>query len=192
MECDKRATADLTPLALVQLLGKTQLPNRVVTVVTKGAKCETWQPFQAGICKTLKFSPEIVEIPDGNSGDEIREILESVAECIPEGADLTLDVTQGFRHFPFIFYALVLYLKSLRGVIIRGAYYGMIEGPPRDAPKPIIDLRPLLELPEWFHAVQMFRDQGTTMPMAQLLQPLADTLNDERKQLFKSGDTESR
>lgn len=187
----KRATADLTPLALVQLLGKTQLPDRVVTVVTKGAKHETWQPFYAGIYQTLKFSPEIVEIPDGNSSDEIRQILESVAKCIPEGADLTLDVTQGFRHFPFIFYALVLYLKSLRGVTIRGAYYGMIEGPPRSAPKPIIDLRPLLELPEWFHAVQMFRDQGTTMPMAQLLQPLADTLNDEKEQLFKSGNTEA-
>ena len=67
----------------------------------------------------------------------------------------------------------------------------MIEGSPQGAPKPIIDLRPLLELPEWFHAVQMFRDQGTTMPMAQLLQPLADTLNDEIEQLFRSGDTEA-
>ena len=86
-------------------------------------------PFVQGICQTLKFSPEIVEIPDGNNRDEIRQILESVAKRIPEGADLTLDVTQGFRHFPFIFYALVLYLKSLRGVTIRGAYYGMIEGP---------------------------------------------------------------
>ncbi|MDE0012367.1 MAG: TIGR02221 family CRISPR-associated protein [Candidatus Poribacteria bacterium] len=187
----KKVTADLTPLALVQLLDKTQLPNHIVTVVTVGAKRETWQPFRAGICQTLKFSPEIVEIPDGNSSDEIRQILESVAKRIPEGSELTLDVTQGFRHFPFIFYALVLYLKSLRGVTIRGAYYGMIEGTPRDAPKPIIDLQPLLELPEWFHAVQMFRDQGTTKPMAQLLQPLADMLNAETSELFKRGDTEA-
>ena len=187
----KKVTAGLTPLALVQLLDKTQLPNHVVALVTQGAKRETWQPFRAGICKTLKFSPEIVEIPDGNNRDEIRQILESVAKRIPEGADLTLDVTQGFRHFPFIFYALVLYLKSLRGVTIRGAYYGMIEGTPRDAPKPIIDLQPLLELPEWFHAVQMFRDQGTTKPMAQLLQPLADMLNAEKSELFKRGDHEA-
>ena len=186
----KKATAGLTPLALVQLLDKAQLPNHVVAVVTKGAKRETWQPFRAGICQTLKFSPEIVEIPDGNSSDEIRQILESVAQRIPEGADLTLDVTQGFRHFPFVFYALVLYLKSLRGVTIRGAYYGMIDTPP-GAPKPIIDLQPLLELPEWFHAVQMFRDQGTTKPMAQLLQPLADMLNAEKSELFRSGDKEA-
>ena len=187
----EKATADLTPLALVQLLEASQLPNHVVAVVTEGAKRETWQPFRAGICQTLKFSPEIVDIPDGNSSDEIRQILESVAKRIPEGADLTLDVTQGFRHFPFIFYALVLYLKSLRGVTIRGAYYGMIEGPPHGAPKPIIDLQPLLELPEWFHAVQMFRDQGTTKPMAQLLQPLADMLNAKKSELFRRGDTEA-
>ena len=187
----KKATAGLTPLALVQLLDKAQLPSHVVAVVTEGAKRETWQPFRAGICQTLKFSPEIVDIPDGNNSAEIRQILESVAKRIPEGANLTLDVTQGFRHFPFVFYALVLYLKSLRGVTIRGAYYGMIEGPPRGAPKPIIDLQPLLELPEWFHAVQMFRDQGTTKPMAQLLQPLADMLNAEKSQLFQSGDMEA-
>ena len=172
------AKADLTPLALVELLEKSQLPNRVIAVVTQDAKRETWQLFRAGICKTLKLSPELVEIPDGRNTDEIRQILESVANRVPEGADLTLDVTQGFRHFPFIFYALVLYLKSLRGVNIRGAYYGMVEGIPRDDPKPIIDLQTLLELPEWFHAVRMFRDQGTTNPMAQLLEPLVEPLKE--------------
>ena len=183
----KTVGADLTPLALVQLLEKPQLPNHVIAVVTQNAKRETWQLFRAGICRTLKLSPELVEIPDGSSTDEIRQILESVANRIPEGADLTLDVTQGFRHFPFVFYALVLYLTSLRGVNIRGAYYGMVEGIPRDDPKPIIDLQPLLELPEWFHAVRMFRDQGTTKPMADLLQPLAEALNRETGQLFKDG-----
>jgi len=185
---EKTVEADLSPLALVQLLERSELPNHVVALVTEGAKRETWQRFRAGICRTLKCSPELVEIPDGNSSDEIRQILESVANCIPEGADLTLDVTQGFRHFPFIFYALVLYLISLRGVKIRGAYYGMIEGTPKDAPKPIIDLRPLLELPEWFHAVRMFRDQGTTKPIADRLQPLADMLNQETRRRFKVGE----
>ena len=113
------------------------------------------------------------------------KFLESVAERIPEGADLTLDVTQGFRHFPFIFYALVLYLTSLRGVTLRGAYYGMVEGLPRNVPKPIIDLQPLLELPEWFHAVRMFRDQGTTSPIAQLLKLLSEQLHQEANRLQK-------
>ena len=188
---EKTVEADLSPLALVRLLEGSELPTHVVAVATQGAKRETWQLFRSGICKTLKFSPELLEIPDGNTSDEIRQILESVANRIPEGANLTLDVTQGLRHFPFIFYALVLYLTSLRGVKIRGAYYGMIEGTLKEAPKPIIDLQPLLELPEWFHAVRMFRDHGTTKPIANRLQPLADTLNQEKQQLFKDGNEEA-
>ena len=175
----QEATALLTPLALVRLLDPSQRPNRVVAVITQEAKDQTWETFREGICQALGFEPQWVLIPDGNSSDEIRQILEKVARCVPEGAELTLDVTQGLRHFPFIFYALVLYLTSLRGVKVRGAYYGMIEGSLPDVPKPIVDLRPLLELPEWFHAVRMFRDQGTTSPIAKLLQPLADALRQE-------------
>ena len=166
----KTAKAELTPLALVQLLklNGAPLPDRVLAVVTKGALGKTWGIFETGIRTTLGFSPQLLVIPDGKNDAEIRDILEKVAAEIPEGAYLTLDVTQGFRHFPFIFYALVLYLTSLRGVKIRGAYYGM-EGIAQSAPKPIIDMQPLLELPEWFHAVRVFRDQGTTKPMANLL-----------------------
>ncbi len=173
----QEATALLTPLALVQLLDPSQRPNRVVAVITQEAKDKTWQTFREGICQALGFEPQLVLIPSGSSRDEIRQILAKVARCVPEGAELTLDVTQGLRHFSFIFYALVLYLTSLRNVKVCGAYYGMIEGP--DEPKPIVDLRPLLELPEWFHAVRMFRDQGTTLPIAKLLQPLADALRQE-------------
>ena len=184
----EKAIADLAPLALVEFLKKLNLPmpNHVVAVVTEEAETGTWKIFREGINKIPGFNPvevKMIKIPNGIDSGEIREILESVAKSIPEGADLTLDVTHGLRHFPFIFYALVLYLKSLRGVEIRGAYYGMVDAGPS---KPIIDLQLLLKLPEWFHAVRMFRDQGTTKPMADLLQPLADVLMQEKSELFRA------
>ena len=184
------ATADLAPLALIELFKKLDLsiPNRFVAVVTKDAKDTTWPVFRDWVSNNYEVKPELISIDDGRDSDEIRKILESVAnpEYIQEGAELTLDVTQGFRHFPFIFYALVLYLKSLRGVNIRGVYYGMAEGIPPTDPKPIIDLQPLVELPEWFYAVRMFRDQGTTQPMADLLQPLAETLTRKKGDLYRN------
>lgn len=183
---ERTATALLAPLALVKLLDPSQRPNRVVAVATQEAKDKTWPTFREGIKQALGFEPELVQIPSGSSRDEIRLILEKVAQCVPENSELTLDVTQGLRHFPFIFYALVLYLTSLRGVEVRGAYYGMIEGSSRDEAKPIVDLRPLLELPEWFHAVRMFRDQGTTLPIADLLEPLGRRLEKETAELFKA------
>lgn len=190
----EEVTADLAPLALVEFLKKLDLPmpNSVVAVVTKEAESQTWPKFQEGICGISDFNPvevKMVKIPNGIDEDEIGEILESVAESIPEGAELTLDVTHGLRHFPFIFYALALYLKSLRGVEILGAYYGMVDA---GDSKPIIDLQRLLELPEWFHAVRMFRDHGTTKPMADLLQPLAERLNKKTGQLFTSGNKEEK
>lgn len=188
---DRKITASLTPLAVVQFLKAEERPNRIVTLVTEKAQRDTWPIFQEGILEVLGVTPERVEIPIGSTDDEIREILEDVASEIPEGAQLTLDVTQGLRHFPFIFYALVLYLKSLRGVKVRGVYYSMVDAFPKEAPKPIIDLQPLLALPEWFHAVRMFREHGTTSPIAQLLQPLATRLRQETKELFDSGDEEA-
>src|SRR5262249_18531790 len=49
--------------------------------------------------------------------------------------------------------------------------YGMLEGFDRDSkdPRPIVDLRPLLELPEWFHALRVFRETGSTGPLARLI-----------------------
>ena len=186
----EEATADLAPLALMELFEKLKLPipGRFVAVVTDGARSTTWPVFQNWVSSNRKTNPQSIDVDDGRDNGEILKILESVAKSIPEGSELTLDVTQGFRHFPFIFYALVLYLTSLQSVKIRGVYYGMAEGLPPHVPKPIIDLQPLLELPEWFHAVRMFRDQGTTKPMADLLQPLAGRLKNEKEQLFKSGD----
>lgn len=178
------ATADFAPLALLDLFPRFDLsmPNRIIAVVTADALRETWPAFKKGVPSCLKITPEYILIPDGRNSAEIRDILGSVADpkYIPRGADLTLDVTQGFRHFPFIFYALVLYLKSLRGVEIRGAYYGMAEAAD---PKPIIDLQPLIELPDWFHAVRMFRDQGTTKPMAEKLEPLKKELKKKADEL---------
>ena len=180
-----KVTASLAPLALIEFLKKLGLPmpDSVLAVVTKEAKSETWPTFQSGICDIPDFNPvevKDIDIPNGVDNSEIGEILESVAQHIPAGAKLTLDVTHGLRHFPFIFYALVLYLKSLRRVEILGAYYGMVDA---GESKPIIDLQPLLELPEWFYAVRMFRDQGTTKPMADLLAPLAGELKKEGDKL---------
>src|SRR5690606_6548392 len=48
----------------------------------------------------------------------------------------------------------------------RGAYYGLLG----DDVKPFFDLRPLITLPRWIYAVEVFRDTGSAMPMAAILQ----------------------
>ena len=171
----------LAPLALLRLLPEEAKPSRVLALCTDGARQATWGSFANGVREILHAEAEPVEIPDGRNPNEIRQIVEIAAGKVPEGVELTLDVTQGFRHFPFVAYALALYLTSLRGIRLRGAYYGMLEGFDREskAPRPIVDLRPLLELPEWFHAVRVFRETGSTGPLAGRISELAAELRRE-------------
>lgn len=179
----RTAEAPLAPLALLQLLPPDQRPRRVVAVVTENARQTTWDVFRQGVEKILPNPPKQVVIPEGRNSQELQQILESVAEQFPPGCQLTLDVTQGLRHFPFVVYALALYLTSLQGVRLRGAYYGMLEGFGRDdpSPRPIVDLQLLLELPMWFHAVRVFRDYGTTDAIAQLIEPRIERLRQEAR-----------
>jgi CRISPR-associated DxTHG motif protein len=164
----------LAPLALLRLLPQDARPNRVLALCTEGARHATWETFANGVRQTLHIEAERLGIPDGKTADEIRQIVETAAAKFPEGAELTLDVTQGLRHFPFVAYALALYLTSLRGIRLRGAYYGMLEAfaPDSKEPRPIVDIRPLLDLPEWFHAVRVFRETGSTGPLAGLMRTL--------------------
>ena len=181
-ELDQRTVEEpLASLALLRLLPENAKPNRVLALCTVGARQATWETFAKGVRQTLHMEPERLDIPDGRNTDEIRQIVETAASKFPEGVELTLDVTQGLRHFPFVAYALVLYLTSLRGIRLRGAYYGMLEGFDRESqePRPMVDLRPLLELPEWFHAVRVFRETGSTGPLAGLISPLAVALRSE-------------
>ena len=173
----------LAPLAPLRLLPQHARPNRVLALCTKIAKTTTWPTLSGGVRTILGIEAEPLDIPDGRTEDEIRRIVEIAAAAFPEGVELTLDVTHGYRNIPFITYALALYLKSLRGIEIRGAYYGMVEGFDRDSkePRPIVDLRPLLDLPEWFHAVRVFRETGSTGPLAGMVSPMADALRSEAK-----------
>ncbi len=178
----RTATAPLSPLALLELLQGEQRPDRVVVMLTPSARESTWPDFQEALnflSGTLEVDP--VDIPEGRSLEELRQILDRVSRCFPEGCRLTLDVTQGLRHFPFIVYALALYLTSLRNVQLEGAYYGILEGTPKGQPCPILNLRPLLELPGWFHSVRVFREQGLAQPMAEMIQQEVDRLRNQAR-----------
>jgi CRISPR-associated Csx2 family protein len=178
---DQIVLAPLAPLALLQLLPENARPTRVLALCTTAAKEKTGRIFAEGVRTHLGIEPELLDIPNGQSEEEVRQIVDIAAAEFSERDELTLDVTQGFRHFPFIIYALALYLLSLRSIRLRGAYYGMVEGIPAGQPCPIIDLKPLLELPEWFHAVRVFRETGSTGSLAALVNSLEQGLRAEAR-----------
>jgi CRISPR-associated DxTHG motif protein len=135
----------------------------VLCLLTDGARKACWEDFKREI-ETDGAKAQAIDIPNGDSTEEIANIIDQVAVLIEPGARLTIDITHGLRHVPIVMYALALYLSSLREVAIAGAWYGKLE---TSLPtKPLINLKPLLELPRWFHAVEIFRETGSTTALA--------------------------
>ena len=176
----RQAEAPLAPVALIDLLPEEQRPERVLALCTPEAKQDSW-PL---LVKSLgdRCPVEAVEVPAGDRQEGIHGYLAAVTDAIPQKVELTLDVTHGYRHFSFLTYVGVLYLAALRGVRIRGAYYGLWKRKPE--PSPFLDLRPLLELPRWIHALEVLRETGSALPMARILetgpptQPARDNARD--------------
>lgn len=160
----KETEAELAPVALIDLLPEEEQPVCVLALCTPQAREKTWPKLEQLL--PVWCSTKLVEVPAGDQQDDIGKFLEAVAQEVPRDVDLTVDVTHGFRHFSFLTYASVLYLAALRGVRVRGAYYGMLN---RGAPSPFLNLRPLLELPRWVHALEVLGETGSALPMAGLL-----------------------
>ena len=162
---DKKLDTRLAPVALFDLLPRSVRPARVLALCTAEAERDSWPLLEASFVE--RCAVQRVEIPSGSAQTDVNAFLNTLTEAVPEGADLTVDVTHGLRHFSFLTYAGVLYLAALRRVNIRGAYYGLWKKKPE--PSPFFDLRPLLELPRWVHALEVLRETGSALPMAALL-----------------------
>lgn len=164
----KAVEAQLAPLALLDLLSPEQQPDCVVALCTAEAREDSLPILRNHLPATCTLIP--IEVPSGHSQDDISTFLSRATEAIPTAAvgtlRLSIDVTHGFRHFSFLTYLAGLYLVSLRNVELSGAWYGLLQS----GESPFLDLRPLLELPRWIHALQVLRDTGSALPLAEALQ----------------------
>ena len=176
--------AQMAPAALFELLPPTRRPDRLLALCTARAKKESWPLLEQVLRDRCEL--EVIDVPDGETQADVGEYLMRVADAVPNDVELTVDVTHGYRHFSFLTYVAVLYLSALRGVQVRGAYYGLLRsgGPSQphkgaqpsaarpvapDTLSPFLDLRPLLELPRWLHALETLRETGSTIPLADAL-----------------------
>lgn len=162
----RQAEARLAPAALFDLLPETEKPRCALALCTPEAKRESLPLLEQELRGKCEVEP--VDVSAGETQEDVNAYLAQVSNAVSgkQNVDLVVDVTHGWRHFSFLTYAAVLYLAALRGVTVRGAYYGLLR---RDGPSPFLDLRPLLELPRWVHALETLRDTGGAAPMAGIL-----------------------
>ena len=129
---------------------------------------------------SLKAPIRRVPIPEGKNEEEIWQIFQTLFEQLEEGDEVIFDITHALRHIPMLALAALNYAKVLKGLRLRGIYYGAFEvlGSIREAEKlpvaerrvPIFDLAAFDALLDWGVALDRFLGAGDAAPLADLAQ----------------------
>lgn len=161
------ANSGFSALALWQILPDDDKPTEIWFLLTEAAERNAWAAIQAE-SKKLGVVAHAISLGNDENIDNASHFLEQTAKNIPEGCTLTLDITQGLRHHAFLFFALALYLSKFRDNQVAGVWYCRMETE-KGCPKPIIDLKPVLNLVDWFLALYVFQATGSTAAIAGLV-----------------------
>ena len=186
---DTTSTSCFSFFGLWEIIPAPVRPDEIWVLLTPQARKTSWDDIQT---EGSRIGVTVHPIDLTGDVDDTRDFLEQTALQIPEGCRLTLNVTEGLRHHAFLFYALALYLTAFRNVRIEGAWYCRLETNNRDDPKPVIDLKPVLDLARWFHALAVFQEQGLANPVAQLIRPHVDRLRAQAKKAGNDADIHRR
>ena len=145
-------------------------------MLTRGAEQQNWEDCEDALGLKSEFAKArlplrivpVKDLPDGNNENEIWTIFERAFALIQEGDELYFDLTHGFRYLPMLMLVMSNYSKFLRGTTVRFMSYGKVEGMPREADKPLINLLPLAALQDWTVAAASFVESGNVSQLADM------------------------
>jgi CRISPR-associated DxTHG motif protein len=169
------AQAPHATLALLKLLGD-EAPSTVRVLATRESVERTWPDLAAAFAEAASD----VACRELAAVDDLDGFLSALVSLVSERAqdaplELVLDLTHGFRHLPMLAYAGALYLAALRPEVrVVGCWYGMLQGERGR----FLDLLPLLELPEWLHALRLLEERSDGTRLAALLERALDNEGD--------------
>jgi CRISPR-associated Csx2 family protein len=126
------------------------------------------------IVKSLDgFPVKVVSgVPESFSEDDNWRIFSMVFDVLQEGDEVILDITHAFRSYVALASVLMSYAKALKGVQVKGIYYGAFEslGAARDVESkypdpgnriaPLVDMSIYSTLQDWTYASATYIDTG--------------------------------
>ena len=163
---DKTENGRFSTPALIKMLPKK--PTKIFLLLTKGAS-EQKKLFENDV-NDDKIEINEINIPDGINKNEINEILQKILKKIPKNCDLTIDITNGLRHFPFLLFTSALYLRSLKNININGVYYGALDLKNKNNEVPFVNISVILEMIEWFYAARMFAEEKNAKKLYNMIE----------------------
>lgn len=170
--------ADRAPLRtkLVSAALKGWFPQATVKVLC------TPRALQENGALLSELLPDHQSLPIANGENDAHnwQLFQTVADSVPNGAEVIFDITHGFRSLPVVTLLALSYLRAVKNVTVRGVVYGAWErGRAPDDVTPVFDLTPMLGLLDWASAAERFIDTGDARRIVTLLneQPTLASVN---------------
>lgn len=188
--------------ALIRILKQKGIDfDEVVVFTTEDSYAKNWidnaykkdAVNRPGLKKVLedmfKDSPVAVKnvnVPAGDSQEELWVLFETMLNEIDEGDHIILDITHSFRFFPVLAFIVLSFARITKKCEIKGIFYGAMGSRAGDAGQtaqihiPIFDLTPSVELFDWFFRVIDINHEGWmdhTERIGMIRQKLDDFLN---------------
>lgn len=163
---EREARAGHAGLALISLLAPGTPPAHVVVLATPESEKQTWPAVASGL-ERIGLAGTLCVIEDPT---DLDDFLRALVGAIPPDRDLEIvvDLTHGFRHFPLLAYAGLLYLAALRPrVSVAGCFFGLRDA--RGETARFLNLLPLVALPEWLHALRLLDQRADATYLVELL-----------------------
>ncbi|MBX3197809.1 MAG: TM1812 family CRISPR-associated protein [Labilithrix sp.] len=180
------ASADLVPIAIVELLPVEERPSRIIALCTPEATESSWPKLERHFAGS---GIETERRPLERDPTDIASFTKSVSAAIPVDCPperLIVDATHGWRHHAILTYLAMQYISALRGIELRHAFYGVYS--PSGEDSPLLDLRALLVLPEWIHGVRLFAERGDATRLCELIGGAGSAARDTAADLKRVAD----
>ena len=168
------STTGLTMRALFELFPE----YSPVFLTTSEAKKQGWEM----VVDEFGYHPENIDIPEGRSESEIWDTVGRIVQQLPDGAELIIDVTHGYRTLPILALQSALLAENMGKVSLRHVFYGAREAAV-DGIAPIFDLTPLLNIQKWSRALSDLRRFSQTEPIVELLKTTYERVYREKTPL---------
>ena len=118
-----------------------------------------------------------IDISAPQSEADLYALLETIVSHYQEGDEIYLDITNAFRSLGYVFNTAAELGEMTKSVTIKEISYGAFEVIDRsdtETPRPIWDLKHIVEISGWTSAYRRFERSGDPLPLAELVETLVD------------------
>jgi CRISPR-associated DxTHG motif protein len=165
---ERQKSTSLAPIAIGSCVADQGQSLKLVALLTADAEQKHGGRLKAE-AESEGWTYTRIEIPKGESEEELWEIFEAFGRELDQGDELVLDLTHGFRHIPALLLSATQYYVSRKKLTLQGIYYGAWEARDAENNSPIFNMTPLYDLSEWTYGVRLLRDYQFPAPLGEML-----------------------